>query len=136
MKYSTVGTIKSLNLSSHSFTLEPISKYRFETKDDDENSWKIIFKEECILDTEPNSLRLWPKDTNFCFDNNLTSAMVVLRQSRSKIKVVIEESCLAQGDKDPLGRDANEKNGSSVTNDSTEGVVHGKSVPSVEIEVL
>ena len=50
MKYSTVGTIKSLNLSGHTFMLEPISKYRFETKDGDENSWKIIFKEESTIE--------------------------------------------------------------------------------------
>ena len=98
MSYSTVGTIKSLNLSARTFTLEPISKYRFEVKDDDENSWKMIFKEEntedADKDAEPTSLNLISQGVSFKFKEGLENAMVVLKQAKAKIKVIIDEAQL------------------------------------------
>ena len=91
MSYATVGTIKSIDLSNRTFTLEPISKYRFE-KEDDVNSWKIVFVDESSKD--PDDLKLIPNDTPFPFDVGLESAMVVLKQGKGKIKLVLEKSHL------------------------------------------
>ena len=92
MRYATVGTIKSLNLSCHTLKLDPISKYRFEVKDGDEGSWRIVFAiEPC---KEPEDLKLVPQSADFSFENGLENAMVTLKQAKSKIKVVIEESNL------------------------------------------
>ena len=45
-KYTTVGTIRPIDLSKHTLTLVPIARYRFQVKDDDETSWMIILKED------------------------------------------------------------------------------------------
>ena len=87
MKYATVGTIKSIDLSNRTFALEPISKYRFE-KDDEANLWKIVFAEECIAEWEPQRLRLVSKDAIFRFARGLESAMIVLKQSKTHIRIV------------------------------------------------
>ena len=86
MDYTTAGTIKSLNLTDNTFTLEPISKYRFEVKDDDENAWKIIFKEANEKE-EPTSLRLIPRDAQFKFTKSQQSAMIILKQSKTHIRI-------------------------------------------------
>ncbi|MBO7683663.1 MAG: hypothetical protein J6T51_02940, partial [Kiritimatiellae bacterium] len=89
--YVTVGTIKSLNLSDHTFKLDPISKYRFEVKDGDEGAWKIIFKETSILEGEdPTSLQLLPQCTLFKFKGGLDSAMIVLKQSKAHVRIAVQ----------------------------------------------
>ena len=44
-KLMTIGWIKSIDLSAKTFTIEPVSAYRFQIDEKDDNSWKIIFKE-------------------------------------------------------------------------------------------
>ena len=87
MNYATVGTIRSIDLSNRTFKLEPISKYRFE-KDNDANSWKIVFAEDCVVDRDPQSLKLMSNDAIFRFDKGLESAMIVLKQAKTHIRIV------------------------------------------------
>lgn len=104
-KYITVGTIKTIDLSNHTFTIEPIAAYRFQTKDGDENSWKIIFKED---KDDPRELKLAAESVKFLVDKELTSALVVLKQNKTRIQV--------SSDKDP----------SRVGNDPVDATIHIK----------
>lgn len=84
--YITVGTIKTINLSNHTFTLEPIAGYRFQVKDGDENSWKIIFKED---GDNPTALMLIEQGAKFAFNAELTSGLILLKQNRTRISVKV-----------------------------------------------
>ena len=88
MSFATIGTIKSIDLSNRTFKLDPISKYRFEVKDGDENSWKIVFAEECLCERDPQGLRLVSKDTIFQFSKGLEGAMIVLKQSKAHVRIM------------------------------------------------
>ena len=136
MSYATVGTIKSINLLERTFKLEPISKYRFEVKDGDETSCKMVFVGE--PNSDPDDLKLVPKDTEFQFSQGLESAMVVLKQGKGKIKVAIKESNLANR----IGR-AKDKDNTDKSKDANAGCVgkEGETNPTsvdsaIEIEVL
>lgn len=94
-KYITVGTIKTIDLSNHTFTIEPIAAYRFLTKDDDETSWKIIFKEE---KEDPKELKLITRDVKFVFDEELTSSLILLKQNKTKMVVKIESVTISESD--------------------------------------
>ena len=100
-KYITIGTIKTIDLSNHTFTIEPISAYRFQTKVDDENSWKIVFKEEDK--EEPNELKLADKSVKFVFDNELTSGLIVLKQNKTKITVRVASVKISRSDSAATG---------------------------------
>ena len=84
--YITVGTIKTIDLSNHTFTLEPIAGYRFQVKDGDENSWKIILKED---GDKPTALMLIEQGAKFAFNAELTSGLILLKQNRTRISVKI-----------------------------------------------
>ena len=86
-KYITIGTIKIIDLSNHTFTVEPISAYRFQTKVDDENSWKIVFKEEV---EDPKELKLIGSDTKFKFASDLSSAFIILKQGKARVRLTLE----------------------------------------------
>ena len=88
VKYITVGTIKTIDLSNHTFTIEPISAYRFQTKVDDENSWKIVFKEDV---EDPKELKLIGSDTKFKFASDLSSAFIILKQGKARIKIALDK---------------------------------------------
>ena len=85
VKYITVGTIKTIDLT---FPIEPISAYRFQTKVDDENSWKIVFKEDV---EDPKELKLIGSDTKFKFASDLSSAFIILKQGKARIKIALDK---------------------------------------------
>lgn len=95
VKYITIGTIKTIDLSNHTFTIEPIAAYRFQMKDDDDKSWKIIFKEE---KEDPKELKLITRDVKFVFDEELTSSLIVLKQNKTKMGVKIESVTISESD--------------------------------------
>ena len=96
--YITVGTIKTIDLSNHTFTLEPIAGYRFQLKDGDENLWKIIFKE----DTEnPSTLTLVAREAKFAFNAELTGGLIILKQNRTRISVKVKINDVSQDDDAP-----------------------------------
>ena len=95
VKYITVGTIKTIDLSNHTFTIEPIAAYRFQMKDDDDKSWKIIFKEE---KEDPKELKLIKRDVKFVFDKELTSGLIMLKQNKTKMGVKIESVTISELD--------------------------------------
>lgn len=84
-KYITIGTIKTIDLSNHTFTIEPIAAYRFQTKDDDTNA-PIIFREDV---ENPPELKLIKRDVKFVFDKELTSGLILLKQNKAKIVVKV-----------------------------------------------
>ena len=86
-KYITIGTIKTIDLSNHTFTIEPISAYRFQTKVDDENLWKIVFKEDV---EDPKELKLIGSDTKFKFASDLSSAFIILKQGKARTRMTLE----------------------------------------------
>ena len=100
--YTTVGTVKTIVLTKDAgaFTLEPISAYRFLTKDDDDSSWKIILKEDKKTSGENTDkketkdelprLELAAQDAKFTVKNKTVDALVVLKQNKAKIEVVVE----------------------------------------------
>ena len=85
MKLKTIGQIKALDLTNKTFMIEPIAADKFTPDPEKEDDWKIIFK----CDEEPE-LGLRDKDTKFNFNGNLASAMVILKQSKTRIGVSIE----------------------------------------------
>lgn len=101
-KYTTVGTIKTIDLSKHTFTLEPITRYRFQVKDDDENSWMIIFKKD---EKSPSLLRLIKRDVKFVFDARLTGGLIVLKQNKTRITVKVGSLVISKGNDDPKDGD-------------------------------
>lgn len=88
-KMMTVGQIKTLDLTRKFFKIEPITAYKFVLEDDDETKWKIIFKDSEA--TNLSDLRLCDKDMEFNFGADLTSAMVMLKQSKAKIEVYVDD---------------------------------------------
>ena len=88
VKYITVGTIKTIDLSNHTFTIEPIAAYRFQTKVDDDKSWKIILKEE---KGDPKELKLVASDAKFKFTSALSSAIIILKQGKARIKIALDK---------------------------------------------
>ena len=86
VKYITVGTIKTIDLSNHTFTIEPIAAYRFQTKVDDDKSWKIIFKEE---KGDPKELKLVASDAKFKFTSALSSAIIILKQGKTRVRMTL-----------------------------------------------
>ena len=107
VKYATVGTIKTVVLTkdAYAFTLEPISAYRFLIKNDYESSWKIIFKEskDGIKREEKNKdnlpkLLLIAEDAKFTVKDKLADALIVLKQNKAKIEVVVETASGMSGD--------------------------------------
>ncbi|MBR4485007.1 MAG: hypothetical protein IKO97_07345 [Erysipelotrichaceae bacterium] len=106
MKLMTVGQIKTLDLTKKLFTLEPIAAYKFILKDGDDEGWKIIFKDATVSRLEElEKLHLYGKDATFKFDDSLASAMVMLKQSKTKIEVRIADSKKADGDGSPSDDD-------------------------------
>ena len=87
MKLKTIGQIRTLELTNKTFTIEPISAYRFTPDPEKEDDWKIIFKNE-----KESELKLRDKDTKFTFNENLASAMVILKQGKTRIEISIEVS--------------------------------------------
>ena len=85
MKQKTIGQIKTLDLTNRTFTIEPIAACKFTPDPEKEDDWKIIFKNE-----EEPELKLRDNDTKFTFNENLASAMVILKQSKTQIEVSIE----------------------------------------------
>lgn len=85
MKLKTIGQIKTLELTNKTFMIEPVAAYRFTPDSEKEDDWKIIFKTE-----DASELRLRDKGTKFNFDEKLASAMVVLKQAKTRIEVSIE----------------------------------------------
>lgn len=113
--YITVGTIKTIDLSNHTFTLEPIAGYRFQVKDRDENSWKIIFKE----DTEnPSTLTLVAREAKFAFNTELTSGLIMLKQNKTRISVKVETTQVSQNDVAPTTENGADRKIANAINDS------------------
>lgn len=90
-KLMTIGWIKSIDLSAKTFTIEPVSAYRFQIDEKDDNSWKIIFKDE-LKGNAVDSLTLCDKEQCFKLDGDaeLISALVILKQNKSRVKVFIK----------------------------------------------
>lgn len=105
-KYTTVGTIKTVVLTkgAPAFTLEPLSAYRFQTKDDDEKSWKMIFKNESTTSV----LKLVEQDLKFKVKECLSCALVVLKQNKTRIEVSIAKDPSKVGN-DPVDATINIK---------------------------
>lgn len=109
VKYTTVGTIKTIVLTkgTYAFTFEPISAYRFLTKDDDDSSWKIVFKEDKedkktddkkkIKDVLPK-LSLVAQDAMFTVKDKLADALMALKQNKAKIEIEVESTSGMEGD--------------------------------------
>ena len=116
-KYITIGTIKTIDLSNHTFTIEPISAYRFQTKVDDDKSWEIIFKEDV---ENPPELKLINRDVKFVFDKELTSGLILLKQNKTRITVKVEKldvskkAVATSDEKGTDGKVANAVNGSAI----------------------
>lgn len=89
MKLMTVGQIKTLDLTNKQFKIEPIAAYKFALEDGDETKWKMIFKD--LEESNLKDLRLCDKDMKFKFGEDLTSAMVMLKQSNVKIEVYVDD---------------------------------------------
>ena len=89
MKLMTVGQIKTLDLTNKQFKIEPIAAYKFASEDGDETKWKMIFKDS--EESNLTDLRLCDKDMKFKFGEDLTSAMVMLKQSKVKIEVYVDD---------------------------------------------
>lgn len=85
-EYITIGTIKTIDLSNNTFTIEPISAYRFQTKVDDDKSWKTIFKEDV---DNPTELKLVGSDAKLKFASDLSSAFIILKQSKARIRIAL-----------------------------------------------
>lgn len=94
-KYITIGTIKTIDLLNHTFTIEPIAAYRFQEKVDDANA-PIIFKEDVEKVSE---LKLVKWDVKFVFDKELTSGLIMLKQNKTKMVVKIESVTISESDK-------------------------------------
>ena len=90
-KLMTIGWIKSIDLTAKTFTIEPVSAYRFQIDEKDDNSWKIIFKDES-KENAVDSLTLCDKEQSFKMhgSDDLISALVVLKQNKTKIKIKVE----------------------------------------------
>ena len=90
-KLMTIGWVKSIDLSAKTFTIEPVSAYRFQIDEKDDNSWKIIFKDE-LKGNAVDSLTLCDKEQSFKMhgSDDLISALVVLKQNKTKIKIKVE----------------------------------------------
>lgn len=91
VKYVSVGTIKTVVLTKddYAFTLEPISAYRFLAKDDDDSSWKIIFKEES---DDFSELKLVVQGAKFTVKGKMADALLTLKQNKSKVEVVVDSA--------------------------------------------
>lgn len=89
-KLMTIGWVKSIDLSAKTFTIEPVSAYRFQLDEKDDNSWKIIFKDES-KGNAVDSLTLCDKEQRFKMhrSDDLISALVVLKQNKTKIKIKV-----------------------------------------------
>ena len=89
-KYIAIGTVKAIDLSNESFTLEPLSAYRFQTKDGDEKAYAILFKavEEGDETEEAKDVKFVCCNTAMKFDKILSSGLIALKQGRAKIKVL------------------------------------------------
>lgn len=87
MKLKTIGQIKTIDLTNKTFTIEPLAAYKFTPDPEKEDDWKIILRKE-----DSTELKLRGKDTKFTFNENLASAMVILKQSKTRIEVSIEVS--------------------------------------------
>jgi len=98
MKYETIGQIKSVNLSSRTFTLEPISACRFNPKED-KDSYLIMFRDTSGADDKMKKVDLLQPDVQFMFPVELSSAIVMLKQNRTKIKVGVDALEVVTGDK-------------------------------------
>lgn len=96
-KYITIGTIKTIDLSNHTFTVEPISAYRFQTRDNDTNA-PIIFKEDV---ENPSELKLVNRDAKFVFDKELTNGLFLLKQNKTRITVKVESLGISADDAAP-----------------------------------
>ena len=90
-KLMTIGWIKSIDLTAKTFTIEPVSAYRFQIDEKDDNSWKIIFKDES-KENAVDSLTLCDKEQSFKMhgSDDLISALVILKQNKTKIKIKVE----------------------------------------------
>ena len=100
--YTTVGTVKTIVLAKDAgaFTLEPISAYRFLTKDDDDSSWKIILKEDKKTSGENTDkketkdelprLELAAQDAKFTVKTKMVDALMALKQNKTRIEIAVE----------------------------------------------
>ena len=120
--YITVGTIKTIDLSNHTFTLEPITGYRFQVKDRDEDAWKIIFKEDR---DNPTSLTLVAREAKFAFNAELTGGLIILKQNRTRISVKVKINDVSQDDVAPTTENGADRKIADAINDRA----------SVEIEI-
>ena len=87
-KLSTVGWVKSIDLSAKTFTIEPVSLYQFQIDEKDDKSRKIIFRDES-KGNAVKSLYLCGVEQCFEIEDNLISALIILKQNKSKIKVSV-----------------------------------------------
>lgn len=143
-KYTTVGTIRTIDLSKHTFTLEPIARYRFQVKDDDETSWMIILKEDVEEAStlregyplssaslkedveEASMLGLVKRDVKFVFDASLTDGLIVLKQNKTRISVKVGSLDISKENVEPEDRNEAKRKIAKAINDSAP----------VEIEIL
>lgn len=103
-KYITVGTIKTIDLTNQTFTIDPISAYRFQAKPDDPKSWKMIFKNE----SKTSDLKLGEQGLKFRVKECLSCALVVLKQNKTQIEVSIAKDPSKVGN-DPVDATINIK---------------------------
>lgn len=120
--YMTIGQIKTVKLPDCTFTIEPLSDYRFKTGDEKDDAWCIIFKEEGSTSGLPK-LKLVGKDSQFKLKcggtanteksaaSGFASAMVALKTDRTKVRLSVEEFTNAE---------SNEADGSNGVDGSSE----------------
>ncbi len=63
--YMTIGQIKTVKLPDCTFTIEPLSDYRFKTGDEKDDAWCIVFKTKESPARRLPKLKLVDKDSQF-----------------------------------------------------------------------
>ena len=89
-KYIAIGTVKTIDLNNGSFTHEPLSAYRFQTKDEDEKAYAILFKEvgEDDETEEARDVKFVCRNTTMKFNKVPLRDLIILKQNKTRIKVL------------------------------------------------
>lgn len=134
--YMTIGQVKTVKLPDCTFTIEPLSDYRFKAEDGKDDTWQIIFEPKDGPTNGSLELKLVDKDSQFKLKcggtakadpaktsderqphsdvvaaSGFASAMVVLKTDRTKVRLSVEELTNAE---------SNEADGSNGADGSSE----------------
>lgn len=108
--YMTIGQVKTVNLPDCTFTIEPLSDYRFKAEDGKDDTWQIIFEPKDGPTNGSLELKLVDEDRQFKLKcggtantekstslevivaSGFASAMVVLKADRTKIRLLVDEA--------------------------------------------